>query len=690
MSRYQRALDKLGTNLETLDEPATTTPADEAARQERNLKEWQLSFEQSNSPEQRQILLDERKNNPQDFPPEVRNAKPTYDGMQFHILGRTTDSATEKQSKPGATGPGMNFHVLKPTPGERIQPPEGEYGFEAPLTAPGERAYTPAGAVTGRTMVPPPRNDIRGPGSPDQAAFGRTALETGGSFLGGSVGAVVGGAGGTLLRPGPGTGMGVTVGTRIGEGVGAGLGSLLSETFDPTPHPIDEALKTAGVVTGTGFLASGVTGGLRTLIGKPHEAGQALINVMQARGQIPLPGAVLESEFIRNAQSFGSAAFGTNELLKKAQANMEGITSEAVQNYVSGFQRYHDSAKNLFSEIDQSLSRPTVPTQVGVQAQSGAVNVTAPGARLFLKADERARDAMLDVAQNWVNRTGRVDAMPTGLQKMYVWAQQGGPAPKMTFEETQQVYDALYNKARALDFAAKNRDVSELGGTNTAAYVREQAKRVKNAFDEQLDAAISSKAVDPNTKVKLVAARRNWNLWTQGQEMERMVAAATKDIEGVSTVKGSKLLNEIDKLSREDAKIGGAPTLEKTQVDSLRRYALAARAAEDSGKQGAFVLAGRAGQLIGLGGALTGGFGSGASGFLLVAPHVIAASFSNPKISSMLIRGLRMEPGSAAAWRLGRELLSVWEKEGLIGPEYNEGPQELPSSNPQSPKYVPN
>lgn len=670
-------------DLTRLDEVAPTTQEDENARQTHNLLEWQKSFDSVKTPAQKDILLNELKTNAGvDFPHNAKSLVNTGDdtGMTFHILGRGKDEAPAEPD-------GMTFHIL----GRRSPSNEADAAPQPPMFKQGEVSENPSGAVTGRAQVPPTRNDIRGSGSPDQGAAFRLGTETGGSFLGGSLGALAGGATGTLIRPGVGTSTGAAVGLRAGETAGAFLGSLVGEAFDPTPHPLEEAAKTAGITLGTGLLSEGGGSIFRKLIGKPHEGGQALLGLMQAKGQVPLPGAVLESEFVRNAQSFGSAAFGTSELLKNAQARMEGVTSQAVREYVSGFQRYHDSAKNLFADIDTALSTP-LPTQTTAMvgnSLSGAAStpVTAPGARFFLKGDERARDAVLDVAQNWVNRSGRADAMPTGLQKMYQWSKDN-VVPKFTFEETQQVYDALYNKARALDRAAKNQDVTEIAGTNTAAYVREQAKRVKNAFDDQLDNAINSKMIDPDTKAKLVAARANWGMWVQGQELERMVASATKDIEGNGPVKGSKLLNEMDKLAKDDAKIGGKPTLDKGVRENLRRYALAAQAVETSGKQGAFSLVGRIGQMAGIGGMMAGGtVAGGAGGLAFIGPHILAATFANQKASALLIRGLRVEPGTAAALRISRELFSVWEKEGLVGPNYDEGPQEPVGGHPS--KAVP-
>lgn len=677
-------------DLTRLDEEVPTTAHEEAHRRNTNFREWLLSYQSVKDPKQKKILMDELKaGGGVDFPfVKGVHAPAEEEKMDFAILGKSN-----KTTPASATSDDMQFNILgkekASTPIETQQ---------TPLVTEGERSETPGGALTGITRVPPARNDIRGAGSPDQGSAFRLGAETGGSFLGGSLGALVGGAvGAGASKGGPGTGLGAAAGMRLGEAVGAGAGSLVSEAFDPTPEPFHEAAKAAGFTLGTGLIATGLTGTARRLLGKQSEGGKYLMQIMQKSGEVPTPGAVLDSEFVKNAQSFGSAAFGTNSLLKDAQVKAEGITSDAAREYVSGFQRYHESASKAFEQVDSALAAPRMPgaTQI-LPNVPGNLAMTAPGSRFWLKGDDKARDAMLDVAQNWVNRTGRTDAMPSGLQKMYQWAQ-GGPAPVFTFNETQQVYDALYNKARALDRAAKNHDVTELAGTNTAAYVREQAKRVKNAFDEQLDAAIDSKAVDPKIRDMLASARGNWKLWSEGQELERMLASSTKDLAGDGTIKGSKLLNELDKIIKEDQKVSGGkrPTLSKDTTEGIRRYAMALKSLEDADKAGGYVFAGRMGQLVGISSAVGGAFGgnaavTGAGVFMSVAPHVIAWTFSNPKASSLIIRGLKVDPSTAAGARLTRELWSIWEKEGLVGPNYDEGPQELPSTNPGSNKYVPN
>jgi hypothetical protein len=59
----------------------------------------------------------------------------------------------------------------------------------------------------------------------------------------------------------------------------------------------------------------------------------------------------------------------------------------------------------------------------------------------------------------------------------------------------------------------------------------------------------------------------------------------------------------------------------------------------------------------------------GPAAVLFLAPHGIAWLFSNNTARSLLMRGLRMEPGSAAAVRAGRQLVTLAVSEGIIEPE---------------------
>jgi hypothetical protein len=495
--------------------------------------------------------------------------------------------------------------------------------FDQGVRAPGEFAETPAGAVAGRTARPAPRGDVRGPGALESGPGARLALETGGAFAGGTLGATFG-----------------PVGMRTGEALGATAGAVLAESVDPTTKPVETAFVAGSTTFLTGVGGTIAAGIGRKLIGKPHEAGQALANIMQRSGKVPPPGAVLESDFIRNAEAIGSAAFGTSELLKKVRAEAADITADATRNYVSGFQRFAEAARLAFADVDKAL----------------------PNAGLRFKGDPAVRDALADVADASARVRGDPSALDTHLRKIHDWAQ-GGPAPTFSFEETQKIYGSLYDKARSIELRAARGETVDKADHE---FIRKQADRVKKAFDAQIDFVVKDGRVPADTKDKLLLARASWNHWLEGKELESMVLKATKDAAGEGPITGSRLSAELDKVVRREKEVGHI-ILSPNTKDGIRRYALALKAVEDSGKQGAYSFIGRIGQIAGLTGA---GFGfTGPGAVLFTAPHVLAFAFSNPQASALILRGLKLEPGSAAAARLGREFLTLLEKEQLIPPD---------------------
>lgn len=507
------------------------------------------------------------------------------------------------------------------------------------LAGPGEFSVTPGGAVTGRTQVPAPRRSMEPEAPPPvSGAVQRLGIETGGAFLGGSAGARVGGP----------------VGMRVGEAAGATLGSLFAETVDPTERPLETAGVTGSVTFLTGTGASLAAGIGRKLAGKPHEAGQALADIMARKGLVPPPGAVLESDFIRNAEAIGSSAFGTSELLKKARTEAADVTADAVRNYVSGFQRYHEASRLAFREVDDALGTSQFVGQ-------GVASAGRPG--LWFKGWDRVRDALTDVAEASARLRGTDAALDTHLQKILKWKQDGGPAPLFTFEETQKIYSSLYDKARSVELRAARGEAVDKADHE---YVRGLADQVRKAFDEQIDFVVRDRRVPVDTKDKLLLARASWSHWLEGKEIETMVLKATKDAVGEGPITGSRLLGELSKVARREKEVGHQ-VLSPNTKENVRRYALALSAVEESGKSGAYAFIGRVGQLAGLTGAGFGLTGPGAALFL--APHVLAWTFSNAQASALLLRGLKLEPGTAAAARVGRELVTLWEKEQLIPPQ---------------------
>lgn len=537
--------------------------------------------------------------------------------------------------------------------------PSGMSWIGKPPLSAGDVAGTKGGAATaigkpsptGAAVGVPPLDtpiDWRNVGR----TTGRMGIETAGSYLGGTAGAV-----GTAL--GAKNPFLVGAGMRVGEGVGAFGGSLLSELFDPTTDPLRSAAEAGGFQIGTGVVASGGTRVLRSLIGKPHEGGTTLIKIAERNGTVPPPGAVLESEFVRQAQSFGSAAFGTSQRLKRARETVEGFTEADARDYVSGFQRFHDSSKRIFKLVDAELAQQGTPIVVN-------------------KSIEDALQSTIRMAE----AKGLADTLPAGLQKFRNSGKGGASVTPLTFEEAQEVQATLFNQARALDFAARNGDSDAVG---LAKGARQKAQLVKDEMDKQVDVLVKQGKLKPEIKNQILEARGAWSKWIEGQELESLLLRATHDIGGNATVSGSKIITELDKLLRESAE-AGYKILSPNAVAGMRRYGKALEALEESGKAGQYVFAGRMGQLVmltGVAGLVLGGanpIGLGGAA-MFAAPHVISWAFSNPRASALIIRGMQLKPGTAEAARVARELSTLAVKEGIMPPQRVELPESPESPN---------
>lgn len=537
---------------------------------------------------------------------------------------------------------GESKHDFRPSDfgrAERADVPAGEpsRGAEEVPTV----GTTPEGAVTGivpaRATIPP-----RQGASELERAGMRMGIEGAASFGLGSIGSRLGGP----------------VGMRLGEGAGAFGGSLLSEFVDPTAHPLDTASMAGGLTLATGAASSAGANLMRRMLGKPGATGQFIRDIATRKGQVPPPGVVLESEFAQQAQSFGSAAFLLKDSIKQKLESISGLVGDDLRNWISGFQRYPELARKLFGEVDQALG--------------------SSGTRLML--DREVRDAAMP-SINIFRRQGVPDNMPTGLQKLRNMAE-GDTFASLTFKEAQDVATVLFARARALERAAVI-DPTKTGGTNVAALVRDQAMKVRKGIDREIDEMIANKAIPNDVKTKLLGARENYAKWMEGEEVADLVLKASTDLAtGHGKVGGKQLQAGLDAILREQEE-KGITMISPVAAKNLQRYADALEAIEKSGQSTGFQFISRGMQLggaasviggvVGLSGGVLGGTG------LIAAPHVMSFLFSNDKAASMLIRGLKMEPGSAAAARLSRELLTLLAQENIV-PLPREG---LPGS-PQS------
>lgn len=587
-----------------------------------NLAELRREITNTTDPERRSVLVAELEN-------ISRNASAIGRDLDFRPPGGAQDS--------------LDFAPPEPNPVPPAEtPPEPDRG--PALAGPGEFGVTPGGAVTGRTQVPAPRNPEAVPISREAA---RVGIETAGAFVGGGIGARFG-----------------QLGMRVGESVGAGTGSLIANVVDPLADPAAQAFLAGSSTFLTGGLASAGTGVTRKLVGKPHEAGIALSYIMARKGKLPMAGAALESDFIRNAETIGGTAFGTSELLKKTREEAADVTAEAIKGYVSGYQRFQRSAELAFQEYDIATRN------LGV--------ITIP---------DDALNALKDVvAASQVTR-GAAGSLDTHLLKVKSWMEDETKQFRIAFtlDETQKIYGSLYDKARALELRAARGDA---GDKADHGFIMDQAAKVRKIFDDEIDKAVANKAVDPEIRRQLRLGQASWKHWQEGKELELMLTRSTDDLAGEGNVQFKKLGRKLDEVIRRERETG-TQLLSPNTKEAFRRYILAGKSVEDSGKAGAYGFIGRVGQLAGLTGLGYGLSGPGAALFL--GPHALAFIFSNETARGLLMRGLRLDPGSAAALRAGRELATLLVENNVLEPEriHEGGPAGVGLREEAARRFVP-
>jgi hypothetical protein len=491
------------------------------------------------------------------------------------------------------------------------------------------------------------------PSGPEAARLG---IETGSTYLGGAVGARVAGP----------------LGMRVGEGVGAFAGSLASETVDPTSSPFKTAGTAAAFTLATGAAASGATITLRKMLGKPHEAGQALIDNLAAHGEVPPAGAVLDGPFVKDAQSFGGGAFFVGRRVQDALTDAAAFTSQNAKAYVSSFQRYNDGAKKGFARADNLL------------------RVSGLGDGRIVEVDSQAIKSLNTALEVW-RREGMLDMFPAELG----WLARFNPnipMPKtipLTVNEAAALESLLYNRARAI-VATPSELATAADGAKLSSAMMDVASGVQAKIDEATNKAIQNNLLPVEYRKYMLQAKELWRVWKQGELMEDMLYKASKDLVSSSPkVQSSSLLNQLDQIVKRERDIG-RELLSPEQKKSLRTYAIALGAAKESAGEGAFKITARAGQMVGwtaiLGaaGGIHGGLAAVAP--VALAPPALAFLFTNKQSNALMIRGLHASPGTAAGARITRELLTLLAANGYVPPEHV---LEIKRQDTLSPETIP-
>lgn len=664
--REKRMGQDLTRNL--ADDPNAAIEPDEelVRRQERNLREWQLAFAGAKTPKQREVLLAELEDRQGiDFPGHARAST----GFQPVPLADTAPKGFQPVQLPKPADPlssalrrlNEQDEAIQNTVGRELRTPDAiSSEMQAREALPGSGVNrtpvigfgeTPGGAATGIQTPRVAGDDVQagGPGA-------RLAAETGGAFLGGLVGSVPG-----RVTRSPGL---TTAGMRAGEAGGAFLGSLFSEAFDPTEKPLETAGIAAGWTAASGA-ASELGGSIfRRMLGKPTEAGQHLIKIMEKEGKVPVPGAVLpETSIAQTIQSIGSAEafFGRN--VKKHVEETGMAASRELRHYIADFYRYKKGADKAFKEWDQAME------SMLLKEGSGSYRPVHVKPEVF--------DALDTAVKEWdrLGLTSQVDntllAAIKHAQVIRAQAAEAGQkiaAINLTISEAEAARTFLYNRARAMA-GSSTAEKGAIGGDDFARAYRKMAEGIAGGIDDAIDTSVKNGKIPAELRARLEGGRALYKQWKQGEAiMDELAIPVRAAGRREGPLRAQKIETAINNIEREE-RVVGRPVISTTQKAHLAGIQRALKAAEESGKSSAFTLAVRTGQLATLtygsyqsGGDIGGIAGSAA---LALSPAAFTFLVTNPKAASLLIRGLRLDPGAAQGARLFRELTTLMAKNGF-------------------------
>lgn len=601
-----------------------SNPIEDANRAQRNLAELKQELGRTKDPEVRKILMEEFN----------RQQGPTADSgdaplMDLNVLGGKSEPAAPAQA---SDAPLMNFSVLKP---KDTTPPD--VTASPAQAAPGAPQFvgTNAGAATGierpRLRGPEPVTPEVGP------AEKRTASEAGGMIVGAAAGSFLGGPGGEPL----------------GAGVGATAGSLLGEMFDPTTHPIKEALQTGATAAATAGVSALGVGGLRSLLGKPTERGQALLDIMEARGLVPPAGAVLSGSLVKNMEAIGSADAFFGQKVKDMISDTGGVVTDDLRNFISGYQRFYGAAKEGFKIFDAG----------------------AKEAGTLLAIDTPILDKLKSAERVWSGVGSKMEfPLRSLLDKVAADEAMGIPVAHVgvSFEQAEAIRQLLHEQANALSGSARAAN-SQAVGKDVVQSLRQAANKLGDEMEAAVDNAVRDGRIPLQTRQILAASKDMWKQWKIGETLQDALGAQLKTAgrEG-APITSDAVRGALTQIEADGAKLHRS-LISPGETSRLEAIANALQANEAAGKASQFTMAVRSGQLFTLSGAgVAAGAGNpimaGAGAAVTLIPAAMGFIVRNPTASALLIRGLRLPAGSAAAIRASRDLTTMLAKEGFIAP----------------------
>lgn len=598
---------------------AAASPADEVRWHQNNIVDLRKELAAAKDPQIRKILQEEYNK----LQGPTADSADTPSGMT-PMFGREapTGEAPSGMKPMFNAGAAQTPSTAPATPAEVVQGPNPAFSSSS------------GGAATGmeRSRLFP-----IAPGR-EETVVGPTEKRTGLEASLGAAGAIGGGL--TLGPPGA---------LLFGTG-GVMAGSLLSEFFDPTQHPIKEAVTGGAANLALAGLPIGSAAGFRYMLGKPSANGEHLLAIMEARGLVPPAGTVLEGSLAKNMQAIGSSDAFFGKKVQQAVMDSGNVVTDDLRNFVSAYQRYYGGAKTGFKLWDEGAK-----IALGKEADIVALD---RGVIDKLKAAQRTWDSV------GANVDFPLREMMDNLAQAE--AQAGGKfvAFRANLEQAEAVRQLLHQQANALAGTARTA-TGQAVGKDVAQAIRSAAYKVGDDIEYAIDLAVKDGRIPVALRGVLNESREMWKQWRVGEALQNEFIDVLKLNErNGAPIASDTIYKALARIEEEGRRLHKS-ILSTGEIARLESMGKALQAVEASGHSTQFTMAVRAGQLFSISGGA--GFGANAMAMTLV-PAALGFIVRNPETAALLIRGLRLPAGSAAGLRAANQLQAVLQKEGYLAP----------------------
>jgi len=502
-------------------------------------------------------------------------------------------------------------------------------------------------------------------------------------------------------------------------------GSFLSETFDPTPDPLQTA-KGAAFRGAAGQAGGEILTKAGSALFKPSEVlipgAQKTSDIITSRGGRVLPGLITESRTVDLLESVAEASFAGGGRVKRFKREAVDIVETAVNDFVKKFKLFGSTKLDTSEVVQDIVARGSVAFQIEGSKIARVIDELSPdpivsylavkrGAERLLKKTEAGLDDAKALVKKVLKKPDNVtfeEAQILRARLLKVTRRSGksgfdvDEAPSAARELAKIIDSAMEDAARSL---ARQGTKGRAAPSNPRVL---KAWRDLNAFwkagadefnsklmrsivgsdaDVVFDVAIKAgKPINirrlrnmivktevgfrPRTKsgkpMSLVAAAGRSKQWkaVQGEFLRRTLLKSTTD----GKLVGSRITKQLDDFGedglRELFPVG-------TQLGDFRDLAVALRTSQAATQEGTGAIfiqlkqSGAATQIVAmsLGSSTKSGLITAFS--IILGPLGLGRMFSNPAFSKAVTLGLKAPPGGAKMVRALAQAAAVASNFGL-------------------------